>query len=301
MSRAKRPALGRGLSALIPAAEEESAEKAGRPLEVPISQIRQADSQPRTAFREESLQELVDSIRTNGVIQPIIVRQMEAPNDYVIIAGERRWRAAQRAHLEKVPVVIRDVTDSEAYELALVENIQRDDLGPLEEAEAYQHLIDAYDLTQEEVALRVGKKRTTITNALRLLKLPRTIRESVASGHLSGGHARALLTAPNEEVMVELADTAVEEGWSVRETERQARTAKQAQKIQEEEEKPPSAKDEEEEPSLIHEAVETQLRTALRAPVRLVHRGGKGRIEIKFHNPDELNRLIDMLSALESA
>ncbi|MFN3198482.1 MAG: ParB/RepB/Spo0J family partition protein [Bradymonadia bacterium] len=293
MSRPKR-GLGRGLSALIPAADEEST-KAGRPLEVPIGQVGQADHQPRTAFREESLQELVDSIRTNGVIQPIIVRQADT-NAYIIIAGERRWRAAQRAGLERVPIVIREATDAEAYELALVENIQRDDLGPLEEAEAYHHLIDAYDLTQEEVALRVGKNRTTVTNALRLLKLPEVIRAAVAGGHLSGGHARALLTAPDEEIMVELADRAVAEGWSVRETERQARAAKQAQKAEAAAAEPES---EPEPPSLVHEAVESQLRTALRAPVRLVHRGGKGRIEIKFHSSDELNRLIEMLSTLE--
>lgn len=294
MSRSKRPALGRGLSALIPSAIEEEGSQAGRPLEVPIGQVRQADHQPRTAFREESLQELVDSIRTNGVIQPIIVRQAAA-NDYIIIAGERRWRAAQRAGLERVPVVVREATDAEAYELALVENIQRDDLGPLEEAEAYHHLIDAYDLTQEEVALRVGKNRTTVTNALRLLKLPSTLREYVASGHLTGGHARALLTAPDEALQVDLAESAVNEGWSVRETERRARAAKQARAVQEAEASPST----EEPPSIVHEAVETQLRTALRAPVRLVHRGGKGRIEIKFHNQDELNRLIEMLSTLE--
>ena len=286
----RRPALGRGLSALIPGGATPGQHGSSPSATLPIHHLRPAPSQPRTTFSEPALQELADSLRTNGMIQPILVRQV-GPQDYAIIAGERRWRAAQRAGLHDVPVVIRHATDTEAFELALVENIQREDLGPLEEAEAYRHLMQSQSLTQEQVAQRVGKDRATVANALRLLKLPERIRADLAAGALTAGHARAILTAPDTETQLFLAHNARENGWSVRETERRARTARKPRADGASTASPnrPSR----------HEAIEATLRAALGAPCRLVYRGGKGRIEVRFHSLDELDRLVELLAALE--
>lgn len=287
----RRSALGRGLSALIPEAVTESVPRPD-PSRVPIHHIRPASRQPRRLFDDAALDELAASIRESGLLQPIVVRR-EGPDRYVIIAGERRWRACQRAGLHDVPVVVRDATDAHAFELALVENIQREDLGPLEEAEAYRHLIEDHGLSQEDVARRVGKERSTIANALRLLKLPPPVQDDVAAGRLTAGHARALLTAPDDATRIALARAARDEGWSVRETERRARNAKAPQ--------PPSDREPADSPprSRANDGIEDMLRGALGAPVRLVHRAGKGRIEIRFHSADELERLVDLLLTLE--
>ncbi len=289
----RRPALGRGLSALIPEARAEvpAPQRSGLRT-VPIHHVRPASLQPRKHFDETALDELAASIRQHGLIQPIVVRA-GAPDEFLIIAGERRWRAAQRAGLHDVPVVLRDTTDAHAFELALIENIQREDLGPLEEAEAYRHLTEERGLTQEDVAQRVGKDRTTVANALRLLKLPAPVRDEVAAGNLSAGHARALLTAPDDASRVALARAARDEGWSVRETERRARSARAADEDPERDDDPVRER------SATLENLETMLRGALGAPVRLVHRAGKGRIEIRFHSTDELERLVDLLVSLE--
>lgn len=289
MSQSRRPALGRGLSALIPGAHARPDDNRLGIHTVPLEQVRPARNQPRTAFDAERIAALAASIEADGLLQPIVVRQ-EAHEQYSIIAGERRYRASHEAGLTAVPVVIRDVTDAEAYELALIENVQREDLGPLEEAEAFRYLADAHQMTQEQIAKRVGRDRATISNALRLLKLPETVRALVEAGALSAGHGRAILTAPAADQEA-LAQMAVAEGWSVRETERRARTAKEKGK--------PAAKPAHEMPSASVRAVESQLRAALGAPIKLVNRKGKGRIEIRFHSLDELERLIDLMSALE--
>lgn len=292
MSQSRRPALGRGLSALIPGATGRPEEERGGVRTLPLDRIRPAHTQPRTEFDEDRIAALAASIEVDGLLQPIVVRQ-EGPEVYTIIAGERRYRASKRAGLESVPVVIRDVTDAQAYELALIENVQREDLGPLEEAEAYRYLAEQHQMTQEQIAQRVGRDRATISNALRLLKLPDEVRALVQAGALSAGHGRALLTAPVEH-QVELAQFAVAEGWSVRETERRARAAKEGPPA-------PAARRrvEEQMPSASVRAVETQLRAALGAPIKLVNRKGKGRIEIRFHSLDELERLIDLIANLE--
>jgi ParB family chromosome partitioning protein len=287
----RRPALGRGLSALIPEARAEATPRPGLRT-VPIHHVRPASRQPRRNFDDAALDDLAASIRENGLIQPIVVRAA-GPDDFVIIAGERRWRASQRAGLHDVPVVLREANDAHAFELALIENIQREDLGPLEEAEAYRHLTEDRGLTQEDVAKRVGKDRTTVTNALRLLKLPTPIQDDIAAGNLSAGHARALLTAPDDASRLALARAARDEGWSVRETERRARSSRAAA------EEAPAPDDVERARPASLEGLETMLRTALNAPVRLVHRAGKGRIEIRFHSADELERLVDLLVSLE--
>ncbi len=289
MSQSRRPALGRGLSALIPGANTRAEENRHGIQTVPLEQVQPARNQPRTAFDAERITALAASIEADGLLQPIVVRQ-DGPELFSIIAGERRYRASREAGLTSVPVVIRDVTDAEAYELALIENVQREDLGPLEEAEAFRYLADAHQMTQEQIARRVGRDRATISNALRLLKLPAAVRALVEAGALSAGHGRAILTAPPADQEA-LAQLAVAEGWSVRETERRARAAKEKSQ--------PAPKKGPDMPSASVRAVESQLRAALGAPIKLVNRKGKGRIEIRFHSLDELERLIDLISALE--
>lgn len=289
MSQSRRPALGRGLSALIPGANARPEEPRTGAQTLPLDRIHPAQNQPRTDFDEDRIAALAASIETDGLLQPIVVRQ-EGPERYTIIAGERRYRASRRLGLESVPVVIRDVTDAEAYELALIENVQREDLGPLEESEAFRYLAETHQMTQEQIARRVGRDRATISNSLRLLKLPETVRALVAAGALTAGHGRAILTAPVE-AQEALAQSAVAEGWSVRETERRARAARS----------PGTSKKGEpgQMPSASVRAVESQLRAALGAPIKLVNRKGKGRIEVRFHSLDELERLIDLISGLE--
>ena len=226
----RRAVLGRGLSALIPGGAADAPPQVGTqsgPQTLPIEQLRPSDKQPRTEFDEQAIADLAASIQENGLIQPIVVRQV-GPEAYAIIAGERRWRASNRAGLREVPVVIRDVTESHAYQLALIENVQRQDLRPLEEAEAYQHLMEAARLTQEEVAKRVGKDRATVANALRLLRVGPGLRARLAAGQLTAGHVRALLVLDEEADQDAIAAQVEAQGWSVRETERQARQRRES-------------------------------------------------------------------------
>lgn len=307
----RRPALGRGLSALIPGADSASASAHAHraPSTLPIDQIQPAPHQPRTRFDDVHLAELTASVRADGLLQPILVRAL-GPQRYEIIAGERRYRASKAAGLSEVPVVVREVSDAKAFELALVENVQREDLDPIEEADAYRHLADTYGMTQEQIAQRVGKDRTTVANALRLLKLPEGVRRALVAGDLTAGHARALLTAPDDHRQA-LAEIAVSQGWSVRETERRARSVRDGEPVEALADDPAADADPTAAPapgaerpaaaprSAADEAVEAQLRAALGAPVRLVQRRGKGRIEIRFHSLEELERLIDLMGGLE--
>jgi len=211
---ARRSGLGRGLGALIPS--EATGEVESTLREVPISAVRPNPFQPRTHFDEASLASLAASIGALGVLQPILVREV-GDGSYELIAGERRWRAARRAGLQRIPVLIRDgTTDAQSLEQALVENLHRQDLNPLEEAAAYQQLIDDFDLTHEDVAARVGKSRATVTNTLRLLQLPAGVQGSVADGTISAGHARALLSTPDRNLQEQLVTRIVEEGLTVR-------------------------------------------------------------------------------------
>lgn len=218
----RRPALGRGMAALLsnaPAPASVPAPPAsGRAvLSLPVETIERSPEQPRKRFDEERLEELAASIREHGIVEPILVRRDGAR--YRIVAGERRWRAAQRAGLQEIPAIVRDATPREAFEIALVENVQRADLNAMEEAEAYQLLVTEYGLTQEQVAQRVGKERSTVANALRLLKLPEDIREAVGDGRLDMGHARALLGLDNPELIRRVAGRVLRDGLSVRATE----------------------------------------------------------------------------------
>src|SRR4051812_8420077 len=275
----KRPALGRGLSALIPDAPAVPAE---RSLDVDIDLLRPNRFQPRTTMDDGRLDELAASIRSNGIIQPIVVRRDGAR--YEIIAGERRWRASQRAGLLKVPVVVRDMPDERLLAAALIENIQRADLNPLEEALAYRRLTEDLHLTQEQIAESVGKDRSSIANYLRLLKLPTEVRESVANSTLSMGHARALAGIGDEAQLLRLARDVIAKQLSVRETEALIRKAAA-----------PAPESEAPQKDVHTRAAEDKLRFALGTRVRIVRKGKGGKIEIDFTSEGELQRIYEVL------
>ncbi len=278
----KRPALGRGLSALIPDAPAAPA-PSDRGLEVDIDLLRPNKFQPRTHMDDGRIEELSRSIRSNGVIQPIVVRK--AGTGYEIVAGERRWRASQRAGLLKVPIVVRDIPDERLLAAALIENIQREDLNPIEEAHAYRRLADEFSLTQEQIAEAVGKDQSSIANYVRLLRLPDEIREYVAGGTLSMGHARALLSLPDHTAQLHTGRLIVERKLSVRETEALVKRTLD----------PPPAKTEPVQD--VHtRAAEEKLRFALGTRVRIARKGKGGRIEIEFGNENELNRIYEQLT-----
>jgi ParB family transcriptional regulator, chromosome partitioning protein len=279
----KRPALGRGLSALIPDAPPAPAATSDRALEIDTDLLRPNKFQPRTQMDEEGIEELARSVRSNGIIQPIVVRRSGA--GYEIVAGERRWRAAQRVGLLKVPVVVRDVPDDKLLAVALIENIQRQDLNPIEEAIAYRRLADEFNLTQEQIADAVGKDRSSIANYVRLLKLPLEVRSSVAASALSMGHARALLALADEASQLSLARDVIARSLSVRETEA---LVKKAGELQEEKK--------EKKIDVHTRAAEDKLRLALGTRVRINRRGKGGRIEIEFVDEDELQRLYERLT-----
>jgi ParB family transcriptional regulator, chromosome partitioning protein len=278
----KRPALGRGLSALIPDAPK-APPATERGLDVDIDLLRPNRAQPRTIMDDSRIDELARSIKSNGVIQPIVVRKAE--HGYEIIAGERRWRASQKAGLLKVPVVVRDVPDERLLAVALIENIQREDLNPIEEAQAYRRLADEYQLTQDQIAEAVGKDRSSIANFIRLLKLPLEIRENLSAGALSMGHARALLSLADEQAQLRVAREVVSRNLSVRETESIVKKDVDV------------AKPREEAPKDVHtRAAEEKLRFALGTRVRIARRGKGGRIEIDFQSEEELHRLYEQLT-----
>ncbi len=279
----KRPALGRGLSALIPDSPREAPAARDASLEVDIDLLRPNRFQPRTTIDESKVEELARSIRSNGIIQPIVVRKMD--NGYEIIAGERRWRAAQTIGLLKVPVVVREIPEDRLLAVALIENIQREDLNPIEEAVAYRRLADDYHLTQEQIADAVGKDRSSIANFLRLLRLPQEIRASVSGGALSMGHARALLALPDEAAQLRVGRDIVAKNLSVRETEALVKKAAQ-----------PAAAPVAAEKDVHTRAAEERLRFALGTRVSIARRRNGGTIEIEFTSEDELNRLFEFLT-----
>jgi ParB family transcriptional regulator, chromosome partitioning protein len=280
----KRPALGRGLSALIPDSPTPvSAPAADRSLEIDTDLLRPNRFQPRTHVDDDRIEELSRSIRSNGIIQPIVVRK--TPDGYEIVAGERRWRAAQRAGLLKVPVVVRDIPEDRLLAVALIENIQREDLNPIEEAIAYRRLSDEFRLTQEQIADAVGKDRSSIANLVRLLRLPQEIRANLASNALSMGHARALLALADENAQLRLARDIIARSLSVRDTEALVKKAAQPAV-----EKPETKVD-------VHtRAAEEKLKLALGTRARIVRKGKGGRIEIDFTTEDELQRIYELLT-----
>lgn len=276
----KRMALGKGLGALIPDAERGG----GELFLCGIEEIVPNPKQPRKRFDDERIRELAVSIKEKGILEPLVVRK--SGEGYELIIGERRWRAAQRAGLREVPALLRNVSDREALEMMLVENLQREDLGILEEAEGYRQLIDEFQLTQEEVARRIGKDRTSVTNTLRLLRLPDTVKERLADAALSPGHARALLALPSEEDREEMCRVIVRKGLSVRETERQVKRWVKRDST-------PSISKEPEDPVLMQ--LQEDLRRCLSTRVYISRTARGGRIEIDFYSSEDLQRLIDLI------
>ena len=284
----KRPALGRGLSALIPdmppAQAPAPTTSTERALDIDVDLLRPNKFQPRGRMDDTKIDELAKSIRANGIIQPIVVRK--ADGAYEIIAGERRWRAAQRAGLLKVPVVVRDIPDERLLAAALIENIQREDLNALEEAQAYRRLSDEFGLTQDQIADAVGKDRSSVANYVRLLRLPHELRENVASGALSMGHARALLSIADQGSQLRVGRDVVAKALSVRETEALVKRTLDP------------APDKKEDPAKdVHtRAAEDRLRFVLGTRVRIVRKGKGGRVEIDFGSEDELQRIYEQLT-----
>jgi ParB family chromosome partitioning protein len=282
--------LGRGLDALLPSAppvpqsQPQLTAAAAEGFRAKIEELHPNRSQPRTRFDDAALDELANSIKSIGLLEPILVRR-RAAGGFEIIAGERRWRAAQRAGLHEVPVFVRELTEGRAFEAALVENLQREDLNPLETARAFQRLLDEHSHTQDTIAALIGKDRSTIANALRLLKLPEGVVDLIETKELSEGHGRALLGAGDTATMLRLAREAVAGGWSVRETERRARLAVQAkEEAAERLEKSPNTRD-----------LEERLTRRVGARVTVADRKGKGHLQITFTSYDELDRLIALL------
>ncbi len=274
----KKATLGRGLDALIPKETKEQ----GLTL-LSINEIRPNTLQPRKDFDDTAIIELTASIKEKGILQPIVVRQ--AGNGFQIIAGERRWRAAQRAGITRVPVIIKDASDREALELALIENLQREDLNPIEEASGYQHLIDEFGLTHEEVSSQIGKDRSTITNQLRLLKLSEEAKLALIEGEITAGHARALLSLQSLSEASAVLSAIRKQKLSVRGTESLIRRMTREKKS---ESKPVSA-----DPYI--ERITDDLKGSLSTQVRIIYNKGKGRIEIDYYSDDELERLASIL------
>jgi len=297
--KSSKRALGRGLDALLPTKPAPTAHFGdGSMFTCPVEQIVPQEGQPRQHFDEEELAELAASIREHGVIEPIVVRKVAAPakqrgglptNRYAIIAGERRWRASQRAGLRDVPIVVKDVSPRQAFEMALVENVQRTDLDAIEVAEAYDRLIREHEYTAESIAQKVGKNRTTVVNSLRLLKLPPRVRSLVISRELSEGHARALLGAPDDRAMNEIADKTIRGRLAVRAVERLIKQARQRAK--------PSRgrKEKVVEKSASVRDLETRLMRRLGTRTEVRDKDGMGELAIHYGSLDELDRLLALL------
>jgi ParB family chromosome partitioning protein len=274
----KKSNLGRGLDALIP-----KEEKLEGYIVASINEIKPNSSQPRKEFDEEAIGELANSIKEKGILQPLVVRTIES--GYEIIAGERRWRAAQRAGVTKIPVIIKEASDREVMELALIENLQREDLNPIEEAIAYQQLIDEFELTHDDVSRQIGKERSTITNQLRLLKLPEEAKAALIAGDITAGHARAILSIESPQEAREALNAITKQRLSVRNTEqliKKISTRKKKQAVSTEED-------------IYLKEVVNELKNALSTQVRIVDKQGKGKIEIDYYSNEELERLTEIL------
>lgn len=282
--------LGRGLGALMGDAALQTQEAGS--VQLPISQVEPGLNQPRKRFDQEALADLADSIREHGIIQPLTVRRLSS-GYYQIIAGERRWRAAKEAGLSEVPVVIIEADDRKVMELGLIENLQREDLNPMEEAEGYLVLLTDYGLTQEEVAQRMGKSRPAIANALRLTSLPPAVREKLTDGTLSAGHGRAVLMVEGEQAQIAFAQWITEQGLSVRQAEAAAKHFSLEPKVKKE--KPVH------EHQMYIDQAQKQLANHLGRKVKITAGKKKGRIELEYYNVDDLNNLLEQLEQLPQA
>ena len=295
----KKRALGNGIDNLIPDYGFETTrekkveeENVSRETLIPLIQIEPNRAQPRTRFDEDALQELADSIKQYGIIEPIVVQKRE--NHYEIIAGERRWRAARLAGLKEVPVVVKEYSEDEIFTIALIENIQREDLNPIEEAVAYQKLIQELKLKQDEVAEKVSKSRTAITNSMRLLKLDQRVQQMLIDEMISEGHGRALLPITDPEEQFTLAMKVFDEKLSVRETE------KMIKKLQEEKKAPEKIEEETKDTSFIYRNLEEKLKRTLGTKVEIKNKANNtGKIEIEYYSMDELERIVELMDSLQ--
>ncbi|MBK6724468.1 MAG: ParB/RepB/Spo0J family partition protein [Acidobacteria bacterium] len=282
-----RQPLGQGLSALLGDEKVEEVQGATS-MEIDIDLISPNPEQPRTRFAEENLEELTQSIRANGVVQPIVVRQRG--NRYEIVAGERRWRASQRAELRRIPAVVKEVSDDKMLELALIENIQRQELNPVEEARAYSKLIAELELTQEVVAERVGKSRTVVTTAIRLLRLPGEVLREIEQGRISAGHGRALLMTTDPMIQRQVANSIIDFGLSVRETEKTVKRLSRS----------PQTTEKKQVTRVVDanvKAAETRLMRTLSTNVKIKpdKKGIGGKIEIEYYSVDDLDRIYQLI------
>lgn len=282
----KKLALGKGLSALIPD-ESFNTDNKNSTLSISINKIKSDKDQPRKSFDSEKIAELTESIKTHGIIQPLILRKID--NDqYIIVAGERRWRAAKIAGLKEVPAIIMDLTESEILEISLIENIQRQDLNPIEEAIAYKKLIDDFKMTHEELSKRIGKSRTSITNTMRLINLDDRVQQYIIEGVISEGHGRALLGIKDFEIQYELAQQVIDEKLSVRELEKIIR------RIIEPNNRNSSSSKQELNP--YYKEIKNQLQNYFGTKVNISNKNNKGKIEIEYYSEDDLQRILDIIN-----
>jgi ParB family chromosome partitioning protein len=280
----KRMALGKGLGALLPEFRQEESKAI---LFCGIEEIVPNRSQPRKQFDESKLQELAESIKTNGILEPLIVRRVD--QGYELIVGERRWRAAQKAGLKEVPVLVKEVEGADALEISLIENLQREDLNPMEEAEAFKRLIEEFQISQGELSTRIGKDRTTIANALRLLKLPGEIKNQLLQNRITAGHARAILSLETKEKQKELCALIIKKGLSVREAEAMAKRWSERPKRK----AAPDRRKGELESQL--NSLQDSMRRCLGTKVRIIPNGKRGKIEIEYYSPDDLERIVETI------
>ena len=287
MAKKKMGGLGKGLDSLFADLSDDSGSEASNST-LPLREIEPDPEQPRKRFDDDALNQLADSITENGLLQPIAVRPKKVGPGYIIIAGERRWRAARLAGLDEVPVIIKDVTDEQAAALALIENLQREDLDPIEVAEGCRQLIDKYGLTQESAAKKLGKSRSAVTNSLRLLALPEDVRRMVSGGKLSFGHAKVLLGLPNEDLMRQVAAEVAAQNLNVRQTEALCKKLTKPTR-------PPKAKDDNFTRPKRAVEVEAALKEVTGSEVHVDYKDGKGSLKIDFYSDDMLQKFVSLL------
>jgi ParB family chromosome partitioning protein len=282
MMAAKKSPLGKGLGALIPDIDISSSSNGV--MEIDINEIEANDDQPRKKFDEEKLQQLSDSIKEHGIVQPVIVKK--EGQFYKLIAGERRWRAARLAGLKTIPAITKDFSEKEIMEISLIENLQREDLNPIEEAEAYNKLISEFSMTQDEVAVRVGKSRPAVSNVLRLLNLDKRVREYVIDGVLTEGHARTLIAIQNNETQYDVAKKIIDDNLNVRQTEKLVKSILSKKKKVVRKVEP-----------LFITGIQERLESTLGTKVTISHGRKKGKIEIEYYSLDDLDRIMDLFKA----
>lgn len=281
----KKLALGKGLGALIP--EDSNSEKKNNPLMIPINKIKSNDEQPRKSFDDEKIIELAESIKHHGIIQPLILKQDK--ENYVIVAGERRWRAAKLVGQKEVPAIIMDLTEKQVLEISLIENIQRQDLNPIEEAIAYKKLLDEFKITQDELSKRIGKSRTAIANIIRLINLDQRVQSYLIEGVLSEGHGRALLAVKDNDLQYDIAQKAIDDQVSVRELERLIKKMENEKNNKDEEKV-------EKELNPYYKDIKNRLQNYFGTKVNLSNKKNKGKIEIEYYSDEDLQRILDIIN-----